>query len=270
MNPEEAERCDCGYNFGARRFYRSYDHMRLAEFFSNSWRTFGANWRTFLALSAIPTVVSLVSALGTEAVVNPVIVFIVSIVWVMVWILSTMALMMAAHRTSDGEAIGVWESYDLSMRLFWRYIWTSILYILIVLGGVFLFIIPGIIWGTRYVFAPYVVLIEGTCGREALSRSKALTKDRLLSIFGRELVLGLLFFLVITIPLALLILLVGLSFGEPFIGFSEPKPEWAQSIELFGRIISEGLFVIFNVLLFKSLRPLADNEGIDLSEGRQP
>ena len=48
--------------------------------------------------------------------------------------------------------------------------------------------------------------------------------------------------------------------GEPFIGFSEPKPEWAESIDLFGRIISEGLFVIFNVLLFKSLRILAIDE----------
>ncbi len=56
--------------------------------------------------------------------------------------------------------------------------------------------------------------------------------------------------------MALLILLVGVILGDPPIGFSQPRPAWAEGIQLFGNIISEGLFVIFNVLLFKSLRGL--------------
>jgi uncharacterized membrane protein len=237
--------------------------MGVGEFFSNSWRTFGANWTTFMILAAIPTLVSLALALGTGVEASfwgSLTAFIIWIVSMIVWILSTMALMMAAHKTSDGQAIGVLESYTLSLGLFWRYIWTGILYFLIVLGGLFLFIIPGIIWAIRYVFAPYLVIVEGIGGRKALSRSKGITKGRLGGVFVRELVFGLLFFLVIMIPLALLILLVGVVLGKPDIGFSEPNPEWAQAIQQFGQIISEALFVIFNVLLFKSIRALAIDE----------
>jgi hypothetical protein len=260
ISPDDAAMCGCGYNFSAQmekypweyKFYRSYTHMGVKEFFSNSWRTFGANWTTFLILAAVPPLISSALLLATESQV----VIVITIVNLIVWILTSMALMMAAHRTSDGEAIGIGESYILSLGLFWRYIWTGILYFLIVLGGFFLLIIPGIIWSVQYVFAPYAVIVEGIGGGDALSRSKALTKDRRGRIFFLELGFGLLFVLVIVIPVALLVLLVGVVLGNPFIGFSQPRPAWAEGIQLFGNIISEGLFVIFNVLLFKSLRGL--------------
>jgi hypothetical protein len=260
INPDDAVRCGCGYIFTMQtekqpwehKFYRSYTDMGVKEFFSNSWGTFGANWNTFLILAAIPTGLSSALVLSTE----PKAVIVITIINHIVWILTIMALTMAAHKTSDGEAMGVWESYSSSFGLFWRYIWAGILYFLIVLGGFFLFIIPGIIWAVRYVFAPYAVIVEGVGGGAALSRSKAITKDRCGSIFLLELGFGFLFFLVIVIPMTLLILLVGLALGKPFVGFSTPSPEWAQTIWFFGNIVSEGLFVIFNVLLFKSLRSL--------------
>ena len=260
INVDDAVKCACGYNFTTQterqsrqnRLYRSYTYMRVKEFFSNSWRTFGANWTTFLILAAIPTVVSSTLVFATEAVAA----FVITLINLIVWILTTMALTMAAHKTSDGEAIGIGESYTLSLGLFWRYTWTGILYFLIVVGGFFLFIIPGIIWGARYVLAPYAVIVEGIGGGVALSRSKALTKNRLGSIFLLELGFGFLFSLVITIPMALLILLIGLVLGNPFIGFSTQRPEWAETIWLFGQSVSQELFVIFNVLLFKSLRSL--------------
>lgn len=260
INPDDAVKCGCGYSFTIQTgkqpwqhtFYRSYTDMGGKEFFSNSWRTFGANWTTFLILAAIPPLISSALVLATEAAV----VIVITIINFIVWILTSMALTMAAHKTSDGEAIGIGESYTLCMGLFGQYIWTGMLYFLIVLGGLFLFIIPGIIWSVRYVFAPYAVIVEGISGGEALSRSKALIKGRLGSIFLLEMGFGLLFFLVIIIPIALLILLIGLALGNPLIGFSATKPAWAEGIQFFGNIISEGLFVIFNVLLFKSLRGL--------------
>ena len=260
ISPDDAAKCGCGYNYNftiqtekqpwQHKFYRSYTDMGVKEFFSNSWRIFGANWSTFLMLAAVPPLISSALLLAKESEV----VIVLTIVNLIVWILTSMALIMAAHRTSDGEAIGIGESYTLCLGLFWRYIWTGILYFLIVLGGLFLLIIPGIIWSVQYVFAPYAVIVEGIGGRDALSRSKALTKDRRGNIFFLELGFGLLFFLAIVIPVALLILLVGVALGNPFTGFSEPKPAWAEGIQFFGNVISEGLFAIFNVLLFKSLR----------------
>jgi len=260
--PDNVIKCSCGYDFttDTKAFYRSFTNMGIWEFFSNSWRTFGANWTTFMILAAVPTVISLAQIVIHR---SGIIFWACLILWIVskiVWVLSIMALTMAAHKTSAGQAIGVWESYNLSLGLFWRYIWTGILYFLVVLGGLFLLIIPGIIWGTRYFFAPFFVIIEGISGREALSCSKAIIKDRLGGVFAREFVFGLLFFLVITIPLALIILLAGVALGKPAIGFSQPNPEWAQAIQQFGQIVSEALFVIFNVLLFKSLRVFARDE----------
>ncbi len=281
INPENAVKCSCGYDFTTHTkvLYRSITYMGGWEFFSNSLRTFGANWTTFIILSAIPTLVSSALALAT---VDEALHLIATIIEMMVLVLSTMAIMMAAHKTSDGQAINILESYSLSWGLFWRFTWTSILYLLIVSGGLFLLIIPGIIWGIRYVFAPFLVIMEGIGGREALSSSKAITRGRMGGILGREFVFGLLSFLVITIPLALLIMLIEVVLGKPAIGFLQPynewaqeswfgylavinwflqpDPEWAQAIRQFGQIISEALFVIFNVILFKSIRALAIDE----------
>jgi len=63
-----------------------------------------------------------------------------------------------------------------------------------------------------------------------------------------------LFFLVISIPLFLITLLVGGMLGDPMIGFIAPKPEWARVIGLLGQITHETLFIVFSVLLYKSLR----------------
>ena len=66
-----------------------------------------------------------------------------NIKWIVV-VLTTIPLMIAAHKGTDGEAIGIGESYALSLGFFWRYIWTSFLYSLIAMG-MFLLIIP-VIW----------------------------------------------------------------------------------------------------------------------------
>ena len=247
MNPDDTVRCNCGYSFTTPRLYKPYQNMRVGDFFLNSWRTFGANWITFLVLAAIPTAVSQAlsvtraPAAGEGA--APVTIITMAIVSFIVWILSTMALTMAAHRTSDGQAVGIWESYSLSLGLFWRYIYTCILYFLIVVAGFIVFIIPGIILAIRYVFAPYAVIIEGISGKAALSRSKALTRDMLFGTFLLELGFGLLFLIVFAVPLFLLILLIGQFFGHPLL---------AEAVQQYGNIVTEALFVIFNVLLFKS------------------
>jgi hypothetical protein len=167
-----------------------------------------------------------------------------------------MALTMAAHKSSEGQVISSWESYELSVGCFFGYLWTVILYFLIVVAGFLLMIIPGIIWAFHYVFAPYAVLVEGVSGRPALWLSKSVTKGRVFRILVIEVGFGLLFFLLFHIPLRLLVSMFGGSSGDTFIGFPQPRHEWAGAVELFGQLISAALFVIFNVLLFKSLRTM--------------
>ena len=175
-NPDDAVNCDCGHNFTiqAKPLYRSLTYMGLWGFSSNSWRTFGGAWKTFLLLGAIYTLVSWGSGFTPEGVLDVVGVVITAIVTIVTYI----AFIKVANKASEGEAIGIGESYSLPLRLLGQFIWTSILYFLICLGGLILLIIPGIIWAARYVLAPYVVIVEGISGREALSRSAVLPKDK--------------------------------------------------------------------------------------------
>ncbi len=249
VNTEDASRCICGYDLTRTKpIYRSFANMGVQEFFLNSWRTYGVAWQTFLLLFAIYAVLDQGLELGAGLLPEAATLVIRGFALT----LTTIAITVAAHRASDGEAIDVVESYLMSLRLLVPYVWTWILYSLIVLGGLFLFIIPGIIWSVIYILAPYAVIIEGTSGTSALSTSRALTqgKNIFIYVFG----FGVLFFLIISIPLLLIILLVGVLLGDSMIGFVQPKPEWAKAVELLGQISHETLFIIFNVLLFKSLR----------------
>jgi hypothetical protein len=237
--------------------------MRLWDFFASSWRTFGRNWATFPMLVAISTFTPKILALAVKALavsgLDVPLSLISMIAWIAsgaVWMFSTMALTMAAYQSSEGDVVSVWESYARSAGFFWRYLWTVILLFLIVCGGLLLLILPGILWALHYFLAPHAVIIEGVGGRQALRRSMSLTRGRSFQVLVVEIGFGLLCFLLFWIPLHLLVGMIGVTPSEPTFGFSPPPSEWAAAIELFGQLVSGALFVIFNVLLFKSLRAM--------------
>ena len=67
---------------------------------------------------------------------------------------------------------------------FWRYLGTYILYILIVIGGTLLFIVPGIIWAIKFSLAYYYVVDEGLGPIEALKASARATNTVKWELFG--------------------------------------------------------------------------------------
>lgn len=81
----------------------------------------------------------------------------------------------------------------------WRTVWpligkfwlTQLLSGLITIFGFILLIVPGIIFLTRYVFVPFIVVLDRKFGREALNVSTSLVKGRFWAIFGRGLVISL-------------------------------------------------------------------------------
>ena len=67
---------------------------------------------------------------------------------------------------------------------FWRYLGTAILYILIVLGGFILFIVPGIIWSIKFSLSYYYVIDKGLGPIEALKASARATDTVKWELFG--------------------------------------------------------------------------------------
>ncbi|MEI7818556.1 MAG: hypothetical protein WCI47_00370 [bacterium] len=115
-------------------------------------------------------------------------------------------------------------------HLFFRYLLTSVLYLGMFVGGLVLFIAPGIYWGLKYQFATYLVAEDRYTISEAFEESARMVEGHEWDLFAYWLVmmmlntLGLLFFgigIVITLPVTL----VGYSYiyKQLRVGRTHPK-----------------------------------------------
>jgi uncharacterized membrane protein len=90
-------------------------------------------------------------------------------------------------RFAAGEKANLSDLSDALLH-YWRYLLGYFLYILILIGGLFLLIIPGIIWAVKYQFFGYFIIDQGMKPVEALKRSGQLTKGRKGYIFVFDLI----------------------------------------------------------------------------------
>lgn len=62
------------------------------------------------------------------------------------------------------------------LKQFWRILLGELLILLIILGGLILLIVPGIIWGIRYMFTIMIIVDKNVEIGEAMRMSKEMTK----------------------------------------------------------------------------------------------
>lgn len=91
----------------------------------------------------------------------------------------------------DKKATSVSQLFN-SENIFWRYLGTSIVYALIVIGGFILLIVPGVVWAIKYQFALPLVVDKKLSLGEAITKSGQITKGYKGWLFGLAIVLGLL------------------------------------------------------------------------------
>ena len=94
------------------------------------------------------------------------------------------------------------------------YLGAWILYFLICLGGIFLLIFPGVIWGIKFVFYPYLIVDKKLKAIEALKESAKLTEGFKWDIFGFAIVVS-----IINI-LGILLFLIGIFWTLPLVWLS--------------------------------------------------
>lgn len=101
----------------------------------------------------------------------------------------------------------------------WPYLgsfaWVLILVSLAVLGGLVLFIIPGIIFAVWFLFSRYILIFEDKKGISALKESRRLVQGNWWGVFGRLLIIGILASIISYIPF--LGSLINMFFIVPFV-----------------------------------------------------
>jgi uncharacterized membrane protein len=139
---------------------------------------------------------------------SPLAYFITEVFSIIVNMIMTLGITRIGLKVYAGEAFDISELFE-SYGLFLKYLLASILYLLAVLAGLILLIIPGIIIGFRLSQYTYLIVDKGMAPFEALKESMRLTKGNVFNL--------LLFWFVLlgVLILGLLALIVGIIVALP-------------------------------------------------------
>jgi len=86
--------------------------------------------------------------------------------------------------SAQDKKIGFKEAMSQGFPYIWRSLGVTVLTMLAVLGGLLLFIVPGIIFFGWFILSPYVVVHEKLGMVDSMKRSKQLVKGRLWELYG--------------------------------------------------------------------------------------
>jgi uncharacterized membrane protein len=101
-----------------------------------------------------------------------------ALLWTLCGYLVQMATQMGLIRISlrlvDGRPPRYGELFG-DLMTFWRYVAGNLLFLLIIIGGLLLLVIPGIIWSIKYQFAPFLIVDRNFGIKEAFRESAGIT-----------------------------------------------------------------------------------------------
>lgn len=107
--------------------------------------------------------------------------------------LTTMYNGIAAYtvlKTAEQKTTTFKEAWAASLSKFWIILGINVVVGLKVIGGLLLFVVPGIRAMLRYNMVHLFIFDQDTGIKESITRSKALTKDHLIEIFGMTFAAG--------------------------------------------------------------------------------
>jgi hypothetical protein len=175
-----------------------------------AWELTKANFWFLVGLAFIVALVSNLPASVAELVDHEGLTITLSVISWVVQIFLSIGIIDICLKLARGENAN-WGQLWTKRHLFWRYIGGSILYSLIVVGGLLLLIIPGVIWGLKYQFFTYALVDKELSVMEALQESSRLTQGHKGNIFVLNILLSLI------AMLGLLLLFIGLLVAMPII-----------------------------------------------------
>lgn len=123
---------------------------------------------------------------GTQL--NGVAVGLFSLAMAILWLYIAPALTYAQIQSTRDKKVRLSEAFKQTKDVVIRYFLSTVLVGLIVVGGLLLFIVPGVLWFKKYFFTQYYVVDKKMPVRQALRASAQTTAGQAYSIYGIVLV----------------------------------------------------------------------------------
>lgn len=165
------------------------------DLFGKSWSRVQANLNTFLVLYAFPFLLSFLQVTGADDMDERKVNYfasgsmpnlsltttfgagiILAVLFTLIYIFTTIMLYSLELRAAQGHKPSLSELWQTAQKFWLRMVGLGIVVGLVVVGGLILFIVPGLIFIRRYFLSPFVMLDEDVSITEAMRRSAALTK----------------------------------------------------------------------------------------------
>lgn len=179
-----------------------------------AWHIYKRKFKLFVAL-AVPSIILTAASLATLAlppVVGGFVAFLVGLGSLVVSFWLGMSFLYGV--VEKNPSVAAKEILRRGWRRIFSYLWVSLLVGIIVMGGYFLFIIPGIMLSVWFCFSVYALATEDTRGLDALLRSKQLVKGLWWQVVWRYIFFGVVIVVPILIVCVALVFLAVILFGQ--------------------------------------------------------
>ncbi len=155
------------------------------------WKTMKDNLGLFIGILITMILVNVLPDIMGEVIEKkiPVLSIIIYVAFGILHLIITMGFLKIVLGFCDNEKPGFVELFSC-YRLFFKYLFSTILYMLIVSGGLILLIVPGIIWSIKFQFYPYFIIDKGMGPVEALKASASITQGAKWELLGFGLIIG--------------------------------------------------------------------------------
>lgn len=161
----------------------------IDEVFSYGWKTMLKNFGFFVVMLIIVGAIggllgginSALSKSDGEAVAF--LGFLISLVYFVAMIIMQIGVIKISLNILDDKKPNYGELFS-NWDVFGNYLLGSIIYGLIVFGGMILLIVPGIIWGIRYQMFTYLIVDKKMGALEAIKESSRITKGHRWQLFA--------------------------------------------------------------------------------------
>lgn len=189
-------------------------HFGIGEAIKFGWEKFKAHFLFLWLTLGVVVLISIVTSSLEKAVEHEeFILLVVSLISIFVTMLLELGLIALYLKLMDTDQEGKIAELFSQYRLFWRYLGGTILYVVMVIFGLILLIIPGIYLALKYQFFVYLLVDKNMKVFEALQTSARMTAGEKWQLLGLSLALlalniagalALLIGLLVTIPVSAL------------------------------------------------------------------